>query len=106
MAKYYALTVNTPEKDCDKVREAMGKAGAGLIGSYGFCSFSHKGIGRSLPLNGANPAIGEVGKMEAIPEEKIETFCTEDKLKAVIKAIKESHPYEEPAITYFPVEIV
>ena len=79
--KYIQLTVNTPIKDCDKVRDAMSEAGAGKIGNYSNCSFSTKGIGYSLPHEGANPAIGEIGKVELIEEERILTFCKEDDLE-------------------------
>ena len=83
----------------------MRKAGAGKIGKYRNCSFSYQGVGRSVPLEGARPAIGDIGIQEVIVEEKIETFCTKDQLPIVIKAIKEAHPYEEPAITVYPIEI-
>lgn len=106
MAKYFKLTVNVPITHADKVREAIGKIGAGKIGTYGFCSFSIRGKGRSIPLEGAHPSIGTIGKMEVIEEEKIETFCTEDILQKVIQTIKAVHPYEEPAITIYPIEIV
>jgi hypothetical protein len=106
MARYIKLTVNVPITHADAVREAMGRAGAGKIGSYGFCSFSTAGHGRSLPLQGANPTIGTIGKMEVIEEEKVETFCEEHILHEVIHIIKSVHPYEEPAITVYPIEII
>lgn len=104
--KFMQITVNTPLKDADKVREAMSKAGAGEYGNYNNCSFSTKGIGYSLPNVGANPAIGEIGKIELIEEERILTFCKEEDLEKVIDAIRSAHPYEEPLITYWPVEIL
>lgn len=104
--KYIQITVNTPLKDGDKVRDAMSKAGAGKFGNYTNCSFSTKGIGYSLPIEGANPAIGEIGKIELIEEERILTFCKEEDFEKVINAIRTAHPYEEPLITYWPVEIV
>ncbi len=104
--KYIQITVNTPLKDGDKVRKAMSDAGAGNYGNYSNCSFSTKGIGYSLPNEGANPAIGEIGKIELIEEERILTFCKEEDFPKVVEAIKSSHPYEEPLITYWPVEII
>lgn len=106
MAKYYSVSVNTPLDSCDKLRLAWGEIGAGKIGNYHYCSFSYRGIGRSIPKDKAKPAIGIIGQLEEIQEEKIETFCLEDQLIDVIKVIKDVHPYEEPSITYFPIEIV
>lgn len=65
MTKLVKFVVFVPETHANAVREAMGKAGAGASGNYNFCSFSIKGIGRFKPLEGANPAIGEVGKLES-----------------------------------------
>lgn len=98
------LVVFVPESHADVVRDAMGKAGAGKIGNYAFCSFSSKGIGRFKPEVGANPTIGEVGKLESVAEERIEAVCEREKLKAVIEAIKKVHPYEEVALDIYPLE--
>ena len=98
------IVVFVPETHTDVVREAMAKAGAGVIGNYTHCTFSTKGIGRFKPEQGANPHIGEVGKMEEVVEERIETVCERSKLEEVIKAIKEVHPYEEVALDVYPLE--
>ena len=104
--KKYKLVVYVPEDHADKLREAMGKAGAGEIGNYEFCTFTTKGIGRFRPGEGSNPAIGGVGKLEEVAEDRIETVCTDEKLRGVLKAIKEAHPYEEPATDVYPIELV
>ena len=98
------IVVFVPETHTDVVREAMGKAGAGRIGNYSFCSFSSKGIGRFRPETGANPHIGKVGKFEEVVEERIEVVCSREKLDDVIKAIKEVHPYDEVAINVYSLE--
>lgn len=98
------IVVFVPESHADAVREAMAEAGVGKIGNYTSCSFSSKGIGRFLPQEGANPAIGEVGKAEAVDEERIEMVCPREKLNEVISAIKRVHPYEEVAIDVYPLE--
>jgi hypothetical protein len=84
----------------------MGKAGAGKIGNYTFCTFSSKGIGRFKPENGAHPAIGEIGKLEAVEEERIEMVCERTVLKQVIDAAKKVHPYEEVAFDIYLLEIL
>lgn len=106
MEKRYKIVVYVPEDHADKLREAMGNAGAGKIGNYSHCTFSVKGTGRFRPEEGANPAIGEVGKLEEVAEERIETVCSEGNLQAVLKAIREVHPYEEPATDVYYIEAV
>jgi hypothetical protein len=98
------LVVTVPESHADAVREAMGKAGAGNIGNYSFCSFSSKGVGRFKPEKGARPAIGEIGKLESVEEERIEAICNRSILKDVVAAIKKVHPYEEVALDICPLE--
>lgn len=98
------IVVFAPESHADAIRKAMGKAGAGKIGNYTYCSFSSKGIGRFKPGEGAHPSIGEVGKFETVPEERIEAVCGRERLADVIKAIKEAHPYEEVALDIYPLE--
>ena len=93
----YKLVVFVPLTHTDVVREAVGNVGSGVIGNYTHCSFSSRGIGRSKPGEGANPYIGEVGKLEEIEEERIEVTVSADVLDEVVKAMKEAHPYEEAA---------
>lgn len=102
--KKFKLVVFVPTTHADEVREAIGKAGGGCIGNYTFCSFSSKGTGRFLPGDGANPHIGEVGKLEAVEEERIEVTVGEDALDAVIEAMKAVHPYEEVAYDIYKTE--
>jgi len=100
------IVIFVPETHTDVVREAMAKTGAGVIGNYTHCTFSTKGIGRFKPEQEANPHIGEVGKIEEVIEERIETICERSKLEAVIRAIKEVHPYDEVALDIYPLESI
>ncbi len=104
VTKNVKIVVFVPESHTDVVREALGKAGAGKIGNYSFCSFSSKGIGRFKPEQGASPHIGEVGKFEEVAEERIETICPREILDEVIDAIKKVHPYDEIALDIYPLE--
>ena len=97
------IVVFVPVPYADAVRKAMGEAGAGAIGNYKFSSFSVKGFGRFLPIKGARPAIGKIGKLEKVAEERIETVCRKKDLAKVIKAIKKVHPYEEIALDIYPL---
>lgn len=97
------IVVFVPESDGERLRTAMGEAGAGRIGNYDHCSFTTAGVGRFRPLAGAHPSIGAVGTLEAVAEERIETVCDEAKLSDVLAAIRRVHPYEEPAIDVYPL---
>ena len=96
----FKIITFVPVNDAQKVRQAMGDAGAGILGNYLHASFSTKGVGRFIPAKGAHPTIGEVGKMETVEEERIEVICEREKVRQVIAAIKKTHPYEQ-----IPLEI-
>ncbi len=96
--KIYKLIVYVPRQDAHQIRAILGVAGAGKIGKYDFTSFSAEGVGRFRPLKGAHPAIGTVGKLEEVREERIETMVSEQDLRAVLTAVRKVHPYEEPVI--------
>ncbi|MBP6962322.1 hypothetical protein KBB49_02195 [Candidatus Saccharibacteria bacterium] len=91
-----------PLKDADSVREALGRAGAGQIGEYSYCSYSVTGKGRFTPSDSAKPHIGEVGQPEVVEEERIEVVCDRNKAKKVIEALKKAHPYEEAPFHIYP----
>ncbi len=103
-SKNVKLVVFVPVSHADKIRSVLGEAGAGKIGNYDFCSFSTKGIGRFRGNKNSNPAIGKVGKYEAVNEEKIEVTIPRKILKNVIKKIKTAHPYEEVVFDIYPLE--
>ena len=104
MDAIYKVVVIVPVANAHEMRRVIGEVGGGKIGNYSHCSFSTKGIGRFKPLDGAHPAIGEVGKLEEVEEERIEFVCREDALKGVLVVIRKVHPYEEPAIDVWKLE--
>lgn len=97
------IVTTVPVDYADKVRRAMGDAGAGEQGNYSHCSWSSVGTGRFKPLKGADPFIGEIGKLEEVAEERIEVICERSKVKAVIAAMKAVHPYEEVMLDIVPL---
>ena len=104
MTKMVKLVVFVPVSHGNAVREAMGKAGAGVIGNYTFCTFTMEGIGRFRAEDGANPSVGKIGKLEKVTEERIEIMCRKDIVKKVVAAIKKVHLYEEVPIDIYPLE--
>jgi hypothetical protein len=92
-----------PAEDADKVRDALGRVGAGVIGEYTYCSFSSVGKGRFIPSQNADPHIGQSGELEIVEEERIEVVCDRAHAKEVIKAMRTAHPYEEVAFDIYPL---
>ena len=100
---YYHLIVYTPVEAADAVRKALADAGAGKIGAYDSCSFSTRGTGRFRPLEGSDPHVGSQGKLEEVEEEKIAVLVPKEIIGEVVHAVKEVHPYEEPAMHVLPM---
>lgn len=97
------ISTTVPTTHAEKVREAVGKAGAGKIGEYSYCSFSVTGYGRFKPSLQADPTIGEPGKLETVKEEYIMIECTRKVAKQVVEALKKAHPYEEVIVDIVPL---
>ena len=92
-----------PETHADIIREAIGNAGGGRIGNYTHCSFSVKGVGRFKPDAGAEPAIGAIGSLELVQEERIEFVCERVLARKVIEEVRRVHPYEEVPFDVYPL---
>ncbi len=103
MSELVKIVVTVPQADANNLRKAIGEAGAGKAGNYSYCSYSVLGTGRFTPEAGADPAIGEVGKPEAVAEERIEVTCLKTQVSAVVAAIRAAHSYEELAIDVYPL---
>ena len=94
------LIYYVPESHLESTKLALFEAGAGGIGNYDHCSWQVLGIGQFKPVNGANPFIGELDMLEQIPEWRVETIVSEERASEVARALKASHPYEEPAFEF------
>ena len=93
----YKICVYVPENSVENVKQALFHAGAGRIGNYDNCCWQTDGIGQFRPLENSNPAIGSLGEVEQVREVKIELVCEDELVKEAVRAIRDSHPYEEPA---------
>lgn len=100
----YKLAVYVPKEDGEKLRTAAGDAGAGSLGNYDHCSFTLSGEGRFRPLEGSDPHIGSKDKLEVVEELKLEFVVEKSKLKYVLDAVLEAHPYEEVAYDIYRLE--
>jgi len=90
-----------PADNTEALREALFAAGAGRIGDYSHCSWSITGTGQFLPGAGASPAIGTVGAVQRVEEDRVEVIAPASLRARVLAAMRAAHPYEEPAFDVF-----
>ena len=93
-----------PASHCETVKQAMFVAGAGKLGKYDNVCWQTQGKGQFRPLTGARPYQGELGKIEQAVEYKVEMICENKFVSNVVAAMKDTHPYEEPAYVVVKME--
>jgi hypothetical protein len=97
------IVVTTPADAVEAVLNAIALAGGGVIGAYTHCAFTNSGTGHFKPGEAAQPHIGAKEQINTVEEIRIETFCDRTVAKAVLQAIRATHPYEEPVIHLIPL---
>lgn len=98
------LQVYVPVLHAVAVRDNLFAAGAGAIGNYEDCSFSISGHGTFRANENANPFVGEKNKLHIESEIKLEVIFQSFQKTSILKALHESHPYEEPAYDLIVLE--
>ncbi len=98
---HYKLVFFVPEDAIETVKQAIFATGAGALGNYAQCAWQTLGVGQFLPLDGANPTIGEVNSVERVSEWRVEILCSAETIQAAVAALKTAHPYEEPAFEVY-----
>jgi len=93
----YKICVFIPASHLQQVKTALFESGAGHIGNYDCCSWQTLGTGQFRPNENSRPFIGKSGTIETVEEYKVEMVCDDSKIKQAIQAMKQAHPYEEPA---------
>ena len=93
----FKITFFVPESHLEPVKTAMFRAGAGKIGDYDQCAWQIKGLGQFRPLTGSDAFIGQVGHLETVEEYRVEMVCSSQNLLDAVNAMRDAHPYEEPA---------
>src|SRR5690554_5803225 len=91
------LVTFVPSENADQVLQSLFEVGAGQIGDYSSCSFQLEGTGTFLPGKEANPTIGDRGSISRVAEKRLEVMFPRHMKPAVVKALKNAHPYEEVA---------
>lgn len=99
----YKIVFYVPESHLQPVKQAVFESGAGKIGNYDQCCWQVLGQGQFRPLAGAQPFIGAVSlEQSALAEEvmeyRVELVCEDALIQQAIHALRQAHPYEEPAM--------
>ncbi|MCL6550834.1 MAG: Nif3-like dinuclear metal center hexameric protein, partial [Acidothermus cellulolyticus] len=97
------LVTFAPADAVERILDALSAAGAGAIGAYSRCAWTTDGIGTFRPNPGAHPTIGTIGRIETVPEVRVEMVLPRARRDAVIAALLATHPYEEPAYDVIPL---
>ncbi|MDO7897748.1 Nif3-like dinuclear metal center hexameric protein [Pseudomonas citrulli] len=100
----YKLCFFVPASHLDEVKDAVFAAGGGRIGDYDRCAWQVPGLGQFRPLEGSQPFIGEAGQVEQVEEWKVELVVADERVRPVVAALKQSHPYETPAYEVWRLE--
>ncbi|GMU91862.1 MAG: Nif3-like dinuclear metal center hexameric protein [Candidatus Hydrogenedentota bacterium] len=103
-ARQVKLVTFVPESHLAPVRNAVCRAGAGVIGDYTFCSFSAPGVGTFLPGEKSDPFSGRKRVINEEPERRFEVLAPKARLSRIVDAMLEAHPYDEPAFDIVTLE--
>ncbi len=102
-SRHLKLVTFVPAEAVEKVGQALFAAGAGDIGKYSSCSFRTPGTGTFFGEEGTKPVVGKSLQLESVEEFRLETLVPTAKVDWVIKALRQTHPYEEPAFDLIPL---
>lgn len=100
----YKICYFVPETHLEETKQALFKIGAGCIGDYECCAWQCRGQGQFRPLDGSRPFLGERGVLERVEEFRVELVCRDGLIRQAIGALKQAHPYEEPAYEIYRIE--
>ena len=89
-----------PESHKESVKNALFAVGAGTLGNYTNCSWETKGMGQFKPQKESQPFTGSEGELTRIPEWRVEMLVKKNIKANAIDALRDSHPYEEPAFEF------
>jgi hypothetical protein len=91
-----------PAASLEATRDAVFAVGGGRIGDYERCSWYTAGTGTFLGGESTEPALGERGREEHVPELRVETVVPGELVEEAVAALREAHP-EEPAYDVYPL---
>ena len=100
----YKLCYFVPESHLEKTKQALFQIGAGRIGQYDSCCWQCLGQGQFRPLAGSDPFLGQQGLVEKVSEYRVELVCEDRLIRDAVTALRQAHPYEQPAYEVYRLE--
>ena len=97
------VTYTVPE-NAEKIRLALGEAGAGTIGNYDNCSFNSEGFSTYQGNEDSNPTVGNKGELTQTDEIKIEVVFEKHLQSKILKTLFVNHVYEEVAYEIYDLQ--
>ncbi|MCA0133016.1 Nif3-like dinuclear metal center hexameric protein [Winogradskyella alexanderae] len=91
------LQTYVPKEHAIALRTALFDAGAGSLGNYESCSFNVEGKGTYMGNQNSNPSHGQKGQLHTENEIAVSVVFKKHLQSKVLKALFETHPYEEVA---------
>ena len=101
--KHLKVEVYIPEDFAIKLANALNEKDFLKEGHYDYAFSTTEVTGYWRPLEDASPYEGEIGVVSKQKELKMEFRILEEDQVEVVRTIKMIHPYETPAINFFPL---
>ncbi len=98
------LVTYVPKQNVESVKDAIFKAGAGVIGNYDCCSFNIEGEGTFRANENATPFVGKNNELHTETEIRVEVVLPKYLTSKVVAEMIKAHPYEEPAFDILPID--
>lgn len=96
--KFLKVEVFIPKEFVTQLANELNENGVLEFDNYDYVFSTTPVIGRFRPLEGANPYLGAIGKVEEVEEMKMEFRIEERYLEEVLRIVDLVHPYETPVI--------
>ncbi|MBC2710846.1 MAG: Nif3-like dinuclear metal center hexameric protein [Desulfosarcina sp.] len=99
------LVVFVPRNHMKAILDTLFALDTGRMGNYSCCTFRCEGVGTFLPGADASPAVGKIGTLTEVQENRIEILVSHGDLSTVVDAVKKVHPYESMAYDVYPLTV-
>ena len=96
--KHVKIEIFIPRENSRKLIDKINEAWYLKEENYDYCNAETYVLGHFRPIEGANPYIGSLNKIEEVQESKLEFRIRREDLEETMRIIKENHPYEVPVI--------
>lgn len=100
----YKVVVSVPREHTQRLMDAVDAAIGSPSAKYRRVFSVVESVGTWIPQKGSSPFIGSIGEVSSEPEHMVHFVVDDGHLSAALKAIAETHPYEEPAVDVYRIE--